>query len=65
MRHDHDNHGEQLRQIQILTNAFAVPDDACRSWQALYAGLAKLTNDLMEHIHLENNALFPRYESAQ
>lgn len=64
MRHDHDDHGERLRQIETLTGTFAVPDDACRSWQALYAGLAKLTSDLMEHIHLENNVLFPRYEGT-
>jgi regulator of cell morphogenesis and NO signaling len=64
MRHDHDDHGEQLRQIESLTGTFAVPDDACRSWRALYAGLAKLASDLMEHIHLENNVLFPRYEGA-
>jgi len=64
MRHDHDDHGEQLRQIESLTGAFILPDGACRSWQALYAGLAKLASDLMEHIHLENNVLFPRYESG-
>jgi regulator of cell morphogenesis and NO signaling len=64
MRHDHDDHGEELRQIESLTGTFTGPDDACRSWRALYAGLAKLAGDLTEHIHLENNVLFPRYESA-
>jgi regulator of cell morphogenesis and NO signaling len=64
MRHDHDDHGVHLRHLEDMTNGFAPPEGACRSWQALYVGTAKLTNDLMEHIHLENNVLFPRYEEA-
>lgn len=65
MRHDHDDHGEHLRQLESVTDSFNLPEGACRSWQALYAGTAKLTNDLMEHIHLENNVLFPRYEAPR
>ena len=38
---------------------------ACRSWQALYAGAAKLRDDLIEHIHLENNVLFPRFQDQE
>lgn len=64
MRHDHDDHGEQLRKLESLTGDFTLPEDACRSWQALYTGAAKVANDVMEHIHLENNVLFPRYEDA-
>lgn len=64
MRHDHDDHGEHLHKLESLTGNFVLPDGACRSWQALYAGGAKLASDLMEHIHLENNVLFPRYEDA-
>lgn len=56
MRHDHDEHGEYLRQLDNMTGSFT-----CRTWQALYAGTAKLAHDLMEHVHLENNVLFPRY----
>jgi regulator of cell morphogenesis and NO signaling len=62
MRHDHDDHGEHLRKLESITGNFTLPDGACRSWQALYTGSAKFANDLMEHIHLENNVLFPRYE---
>lgn len=65
MRHDHDDHGEHLRHLESVTDNFNLPEGACRSWQALYAGTAKLTNDLMEHIHLENNVLFPRYEAPR
>lgn len=62
MRHDHDDHGEYLKRLEDLTNAFTPPPGACRSWQALYAGVAKLSEDLMNHVHLENNVLFPRFQ---
>ncbi|MHA1559520.1 MAG: iron-sulfur cluster repair di-iron protein, partial [Alphaproteobacteria bacterium] len=64
MRHDHDNHGAFLEQVARLTNDFSPPEGACRSWQALYAGAEQFKADLMEHIHLENNVLFPRFEAA-
>jgi len=63
MRHDHDDHGVHLRRLDEITGGFALPEGACRSWQALYAGGRQLVEDLMEHIHLENNVLFPRYEA--
>lgn len=62
MRHEHDGHGVQLRQLEALTGDFVLPEGACRSWQALYLGAERLVQDLMEHIHLENNILFPRHE---
>jgi regulator of cell morphogenesis and NO signaling len=62
MRHDHDDHGDLLRQLGELTGGYATPEGVCRSWQALYAGLAKLADDLAQHIHLENDVLFPRFE---
>jgi len=46
-----------------LPGSTAVPDGACDSWRALYAGLAKLAEDLTDHIHIENNILFPRFEA--
>ena len=65
MRREHDTHGQLLHQIEQLTNNFTPPAEACRSWQALYVGLAKLTDDLMQHIHIENNVLFPRFDQMQ
>ncbi len=64
MRHDHDDHAQALARIEALTGGYAAPEGACRSWQALIAGAEALRNDLMEHIHLENNVLFPRFEAA-
>jgi regulator of cell morphogenesis and NO signaling len=61
MRHEHYGDGEHLGEIDRLTNGITLPHGACRSWLALYAGLAKRNDDLMQHIHLENNVLFPRF----
>jgi regulator of cell morphogenesis and NO signaling len=58
---EHDSHGAHLRALEALTNDFVAPSDACATWRALYLGGRKLTDDLMEHIHLENNVLFPRF----
>lgn len=65
LRHEHIDHGAQLQRLEALTGGFTLPEGACRSWQALYLGAARLAHDLMEHIHLENNILFPRYEERQ
>jgi regulator of cell morphogenesis and NO signaling len=63
MRHEHESHGEELGALAALTNDMTLPDGACNSWRALYAGVAKLAEDLTEHIHIENNVLFPRFEA--
>jgi regulator of cell morphogenesis and NO signaling len=65
MRNDHDWLGELLRRLESLAKGFVLPEGACRSWEALYAGAAKLVDDVMEHIHLENNVLFPRFERRE
>jgi regulator of cell morphogenesis and NO signaling len=64
MRAEHEEHGNRLRLLEGLTNGGAAPADACATWRALYAGTRKLADDLMEHIHLENNLLFPRWLGA-
>jgi len=58
MRMEHDSHGESLQRIAELTNNITLPQAACNTWRALYLGLRALREDLMEHIHLENNILF-------
>ncbi|MGE3608336.1 MAG: iron-sulfur cluster repair protein YtfE [Bacteriovoracaceae bacterium] len=60
MNMEHEAHGKQLDEMHRLTNDFTPPEGACGTWRALYSGLAKLEEELMEHIHLENNILFPR-----
>lgn len=61
MQAEHEQHGERLRLIEGLINGGQLPQGACTTWRALYGGTRKLVDDLMEHIHLENNVLFPRW----
>lgn len=56
---EHDTTGQLLAEIRQLTDDYAVPDDGCASYQALYAGLAELEADTHRHVHKENNVLFP------
>jgi len=58
---EHEDHGDNLRKLEELTNGFEPPADACTTWRALYAGVRKFVDDVMEHIHTENNILFPRF----
>ncbi len=57
---EHEDHGKNLRRIREITGDFSLPPHACASWAELYRALQRLEKDLMEHIHLENNVLFPR-----
>jgi len=59
MFREHDDHGAALRRTRDLTEDFTLPEADCTSWAALYLGLEQLERDLMDHIHLENNVLFP------
>jgi regulator of cell morphogenesis and NO signaling len=60
MEHEHDDHKRNLVRIRELTDDLRAPEEACTTWRALYVGLQRLEQELMEHIHLENNVLFPR-----
>jgi regulator of cell morphogenesis and NO signaling len=60
MTTEHDTAGELLSEMRRLTNGYALPPDACISFQALYLALQEFEADLHQHIHLENNILFPR-----
>ncbi len=60
MEQEHVAVGGLLKELRALTNDYRVPEEACGSWRALWAGLEALEADLHTHIHLENNVLFPR-----
>ena len=64
MRAEHDETGGELARIVSITGDMTPPADACPTWRALYVGLAKFRDDLTEHVHLENNVLFPRFAAA-
>jgi len=60
MECEHESAGRALARMRELTSDYTLPDDACPTFAALYEGLAAVETDLHEHIHLENNILFPR-----
>jgi regulator of cell morphogenesis and NO signaling len=60
MMKEHDSAGELVRQIRKATGEYAPPMDACTSYKALYQDLREFEADLHQHVHLENNILFPR-----
>ena len=65
MRQEHHSHGEMIAALMARTQDATPPEGACTTWRALYAGLARLVDDLMQHIHLENNQLFPAFEPSK
>jgi len=60
MEHEHEIAGQALARLRELTAGYVPPADACNTFRGLYHGLAELEKALHEHIHLENNVLFPR-----
>ena len=60
MKLEHEGAGYLLKQLRALTSNYTPPADACSSYQSLYVALEAFEKDLHQHIHLENNILFPR-----
>jgi regulator of cell morphogenesis and NO signaling len=60
MEAEHEEEGQRQEKIRQLTNDYTPPADACGSLKLTYALLKQFKDDLHEHIHLENNLIFPR-----
>ena len=60
MMTEHETAGDLLKQLRRITNGYTTPPDGCVSFQTLNQALAAFEADLHQHIHLENNILFPR-----
>ena len=60
MEQEHEDHGRNLEYLRAQAYQFIAPPKACATWKALYLRLNRMSDELMEHIHLENNVLFPR-----
>jgi len=60
MQYEHEGAVYLLKQLRQITSNYSVPADACLSYQSLYQALEAFEKDLHQHIHLENNILFPR-----
>lgn len=57
---EHDTAGDLLREMRQASGGYILPEGACASYRALFEGLVAFEADLHQHIHLENNILFPR-----
>ncbi|MDD2600686.1 MAG: iron-sulfur cluster repair di-iron protein [Kiritimatiellae bacterium] len=65
MEHEHDGAGALLVKMREITSNYQLPSDACQTFSALYEAMEALESDLHEHIHLENNILFPMSVSQE
>jgi regulator of cell morphogenesis and NO signaling len=61
MRDEHDDHEKHLRDLLRVTQDHTPPAHASPEWRLLYASTRKLADDLVEHIRLENEVLFPHF----
>jgi regulator of cell morphogenesis and NO signaling len=62
MEDEHESVGNLIKQIRYLSNNYTPPDFACPTFKITYQKLKEFDQDLMRHIHLENNILFERYK---
>ncbi|MGZ4871626.1 MAG: iron-sulfur cluster repair di-iron protein [Candidatus Angelobacter sp.] len=60
MELEHDSAGAALKEIRALSSNYTPPEEACFSYKTLYSALKEFESDLHQHVHLENNMLFPR-----
>lgn len=60
MEHEHDDAGRALQRMSELSGGFAPPEGACNTFRAMLDGLARLERDMHQHVHKENNVLFPK-----
>lgn len=60
MEFEHSNEGDRFERIQLLSNNFTPPSDACTTYKVAFQMLREFQTDLHKHIHLENNLLFPK-----
>ena len=60
MEEEHENEGEKMASIRSLTNNYQPAEDACTTHRIVLASLKAFEEDLHQHVHLENNILFPK-----
>lgn len=59
LEQEHTGAGDILKELREITDHYALPEDACKTFELTYAKLKELEGDVFQHIHLENNILFP------
>jgi regulator of cell morphogenesis and NO signaling len=60
MEFEHDEAGTALAQLRQLTDNYTPPEWACNTYRALFDALAYFEQDMHQHVHKENNVLFPQ-----
>jgi regulator of cell morphogenesis and NO signaling len=60
MEQEHDHAGSAMAEIRQLTSNYNLPADACTTYRLSFAALEAFELDLHQHVHLENNILFPK-----
>lgn len=60
MAQEHDEAAEALSAMRRLTHDYTPPDGACSSFRDLLTSLARIESEMHQHVHKENNILFPR-----
>ncbi|MFQ6677119.1 MAG: iron-sulfur cluster repair di-iron protein [Fidelibacterota bacterium] len=65
MKMEHDNAGDILKRMNLLSSGYTLPEDACNTYRAAYTNLNELEENIHVHIHLENNILFPKAISLE
>lgn len=62
---DHERVSETFKKIAELTNNYKIPANACISFKVLYLKLQQFEELLNNHIHIENNILFPKAKKLE
>ncbi len=62
---EHDAAGDLLKELRQRTNQYQVPQDGCSTYEKTFEKIKELESDLFDHIHLENNILFPKFERQE
>lgn len=57
---EHTAAGDILKELRKVTGDYTIPDDVCETFELTYTKFQELEADIFQHIHLENNILFPR-----
>lgn len=65
LEQDHSVVGDYLKEMRAKTEGYQLPPEACTTYTLAFGKLVELEADLFEHIHLENNVLFPRVEQGR
>lgn len=60
LEEEHTGAGDLLKELRNVTHDYQLPEDACATYRLTFEKLEELENDTFQHVHLENNILFPR-----